>query len=291
MPSERTAVTVIGLGRMGWALAGAFLDHDVPTTVWNRTTGKADDLMARGAIRADTIADALEASPLVVVCVLDYAAVRETLEAAEQAVAARVVVNLTNGTPRQARETAAWVAERGADYLDGGIMAIPSGIGTPEAFVLYSGSAVAFEVHAERLGLLGTAHFLGTDPGLAALHDLALLSGMYGMFGGALHALALVRSENVEASEFTSLLLIPFLDAMADGLAHAARQIDAGDYVLDVTANLEMQAAAYPNLIRASQDQGVAVDLIAPMQALMERRVADGHGDEDIAGLIELIKN
>jgi 3-hydroxyisobutyrate dehydrogenase-like beta-hydroxyacid dehydrogenase len=258
--------------------------------VWNRTSGKGDDLVASGASRAETAADALAASPLVVVCVLDYPAVHEILEAAGEAVAGRVVVNLTNGTPRQARETAAWVAERGADYLDGGIMAIPPGIGTPEAFLLYSGSRSAFEAHEERLSVLGAAHFVGTDPGLASLHDLALLSGMYGMFGGALHALALVGTENVEASAFTSSLLVPFLNAMAGGLEHAARQIDAGDYALDVVSNLEMQTAGYPNLVRASRDQGVAVELIAPMQALMERRVADGHGDEDIAGLIELIR-
>ncbi|GGR33341.1 hypothetical protein GCM10010219_42900 [Streptomyces netropsis] len=50
--SERTdaqsAVTVIGLGEMGFALAGAFLDGGHPTTVWNGTSERADPLVARG---------------------------------------------------------------------------------------------------------------------------------------------------------------------------------------------------------------------------------------------------
>ena len=42
-------VTVIGLGPMGRAMAAAFLAAGQPTTVWNRTAGKADELLARGA--------------------------------------------------------------------------------------------------------------------------------------------------------------------------------------------------------------------------------------------------
>ncbi|MER5301781.1 NAD(P)-binding domain-containing protein [Streptomyces lasiicapitis] len=34
------AVTVIGLGEMGFTLASAFLDGGHPTTVWNRTPEK-----------------------------------------------------------------------------------------------------------------------------------------------------------------------------------------------------------------------------------------------------------
>lgn len=54
--SERSAtpVSVLGLGMLGSELARAFLDHGHATTVWNRSHGKADDLVAGGAIRAAT---------------------------------------------------------------------------------------------------------------------------------------------------------------------------------------------------------------------------------------------
>ncbi|MER6901101.1 NAD(P)-binding domain-containing protein, partial [Amycolatopsis sp. NPDC000740] len=44
----RTPVTVVGLGSMGRALAGAFLAAGHPTTVWNRTPDKAAPLVAGG---------------------------------------------------------------------------------------------------------------------------------------------------------------------------------------------------------------------------------------------------
>ncbi|RSS80895.1 NAD(P)-dependent oxidoreductase, partial [Streptomyces sp. WAC02707] len=54
-PDQRPAplsVTVLGLGPMGRALAGAFLAAGVRTTVWNRTPGREADLVERGAVLA-----------------------------------------------------------------------------------------------------------------------------------------------------------------------------------------------------------------------------------------------
>ncbi len=96
-------VSVIGLGTMGSALADGFLKLGHPTTVWNRSPEKADALVAKGALRASSVADAVAASELVVVCLLNYDAVSEALSPARDALSGRVLVNLTNGTPAQAR--------------------------------------------------------------------------------------------------------------------------------------------------------------------------------------------
>ncbi len=64
-------VTVIGLGAMGREIARVLLEAGHPTTVWNRNLERADDLVSQGATRADTVAAAVEASPLVLACVLD----------------------------------------------------------------------------------------------------------------------------------------------------------------------------------------------------------------------------
>ncbi|SHE96216.1 3-hydroxyisobutyrate dehydrogenase [Streptoalloteichus hindustanus] len=284
-------MTVLGLGAMGTALVEAFLAGGHATTVWNRTPGKADGVVARGAVVAETVAEAVAASPLVVVCLWDDAVVRDVLHPVADALAGRVVVNLTNGTPAQAREMAAWAAEHGVEYVDGGIMAIPPGIGTEHAFVLYSGAEAAFEAHREVLERLGAAKYLGADAGLAALFDLALLSGMYGTFAGLWHSLAMVRTENVSAAEFVPMLG-PWMQAMIGGnLDRLAHQLDTGDYGHEVVSNLAMQAAAFPNIVQASLDQGIRPDLMAPIQRLMDQAVAAGHGAEDVAVVVDLLKN
>ncbi|MEU4535327.1 NAD(P)-binding domain-containing protein [Streptosporangium sp. NPDC023825] len=299
---DRTPVTVIGLGAMGRALAGAFLDKGHPTTVWNRTAGKGGELTERGATEAATAAEAVAASPVVVVCVLDYHAVREVLGAPALNVpegsgdpgtvtgllAGRTLVNLTNGTPRQARELARWAFEQGADYLDGGIMAVPPMIGSPGSLILCSGSPETFTAHERTLSALGTVSHLGEDAGRAALYDIALLSAMYGMFGGFFQAVAMVGSEKVPATEFTPLV-VSWLDAMLTSLPEMAKAYDANDHSA-TASNLGMQAEAFVNLLDAGRDQGVSTELLEPMGALLHRGVAANRGGGDLSALIDLLR-
>ncbi|APU15025.1 MULTISPECIES: NAD(P)-dependent oxidoreductase [Actinoalloteichus] len=285
-----TPVTIIGLGAMGTALADAFLAAGHPTTVWNRSPGRVEALVARGARRANSAADAVAAGPLVIACVLDYPALHEILDASvTEALRGRTLVNLTNGIPGQARATADWAREHGIEYLDGGIMAIPPTVATPGAFFLYSGPDEVLDAHRATLEVLGEVHHLGTDPGLAALQDLALLTGMYGMFAGILQAFALVDSEGIPTKSFAPMLR-RWLTDMAISVDLFAQRIDADDHDTGVMNTLAMQTTGVANLAQAGREQGVDVELLAPLYALMQRRVADGHGQGDVAGLFELIR-
>lgn len=281
-------VSVIGLGAMGAALAGALLAPGHKVTVWNRSPQKAEVLAAKGAVRAESARDAVLASDLVIACLLTYDTAQEALGAAGDALCGRTLVNLTNGTPQQARDFGDWVSGNGGDYLDGGIMAIPPMIGQANALILYSGSQTAFDRHSTTLQSLGTTQYLGADPGRAALYDLSLLAGMYGLFAGAIHATALVGSEKLAARDFVPMLLA-WLEGMMTALPEMAVQVDTGDYFKDVVSSLGMQARGYPNLIEASRAQGVSTELVESMGVLMNRAVAAGYGDADIASLVQVI--
>lgn len=286
---QQAPVSVVGLGAMGSALARALLRTDHPTTVWNRTPSKADALVAEGAQVADSLTGAVTASPLTVVCLLDYDKARQALVPAADNLAGRTVVNLSNGTPRQAREYAAWTADHGADYLDGGIMAIPPMIGGPAALILYSGNPDVFTSCEPTLADLGTCRYLGADPGLAGLYDLALLSAMYGMFGGFVHAASLVGTEQVSAADLVTLL-DPWLRAMLPSLTEAAAQIDSGNYGRDVSSPLAMQATALANIVDSAREQGIRADIFLGLRDLVDQAVAAGHDHDDFSSLIEVMK-
>lgn len=282
-------ISLLGLGAMGRALTARFLQRGHTVTVWNRTPGKAGALIAEGARERQSAADAIAASDVTVICVLDYAAVSSVIDESASALSGRALVNLTNGTPAQARYVAKRVAELGSAYLDGGIMATPPMIGGEHALILYSGSKATFDAHAGSLEALGAANYLGADPGLASLHDLALLSGMYGLFAGFFHASALVDSEGIRSGSFLKLLG-PWMAAMMGELSGYAEKIDTGRHGVDVVSNLAMQAASLDNILTATRQQGVATDLLDPMLALFRRRAAAGFGHEDISGIFELIR-
>nr|WP_246257675.1 NAD(P)-binding domain-containing protein [Amycolatopsis anabasis] len=287
--NSAASATVLGLGEMGRALARAFLADGRTTTVWNRTAAKADELVARGAVRAATVGEAVAASPVVVVCVLDYPTVHELLDPLAETLSGRVVVNLTTGTPAQARETAEWAARHGITYLDGGIMATPDMIAQPGSLLLYSGSRTAFDEHRALLDLLGESRFHGEDAGLASLHDLALLSAMYSMFAGFLHATALVGTEGVQATEFAPTV-VGWLTALAPILPEFAKVIDSGDYASEVQ-NVNFTKSAIDSIVRVSRDQGIAVDVPGVVQKLLDQQVAEGHGESGSTRIYEGIRH
>ncbi|WP_331371754.1 NAD(P)-dependent oxidoreductase [Sinorhizobium chiapasense] len=282
-------ISVLGLGAMGAALAATLIRKGHSVTVWNRTAARAEPLASAGATIAATPAEAVAASDLTILCVVDYAAAGAVVAEAQDALRGRDLVNLTNGTPREAKKLAAWAEEKGAAYLDGGIMAIPPMIGEAGALILYSGTDALFERHKPSLDALAESRYLGDDTGLAALYDLALLSGMYGLFSGFLHAGALVASSGRRVGDFLPLLL-PWIEAMSGTLPDLADKIDNGLHDRSVVSSLAMQAIALENIAKASTEQGVAPDFIEPMLRLAARRIAEGHGSGDISGVIEVIR-
>jgi 3-hydroxyisobutyrate dehydrogenase-like beta-hydroxyacid dehydrogenase len=282
-------ISILGLGAMGTALANALIDAGNVMTVWNRTQTRADALVARGARRAKTVSEAIAASDLIILCLTDYAAVDATLADVGPMLANKTVVNLTNGRPDEVRAIAARLEGYGARYLDGGIMATPPMIGSPHAFILYSGSADAFEGAKEQLAAFGQSHYLGEDPIFAAVNDLALLSAMYGLFGGYLHATALAGSVGVTAKQFLPLVE-PWLAAMMTALPDYAERIDSGDHARDVMSNLAMQSVAITNIVTASRSQGIDPAFMEPMERLAQKRLAGGFGTDEISGIIEAMR-
>lgn len=287
-PAPKPAVSVIGLGMMGTALAAAFLKAGHPVTVWNRSPAKTGPLVAQGATPAGTAADAVAASPLVVVCLTTYDTVRTVLEPLSGQLTGKTVANLTNGTPEQARDLAAWAAKEGTGYLDGGIMAVPQMIAGPHAYVFYSGDRELFDAHQETFATLGGTRYVGTDPGLAALYDLALLTGMYGMIVGVMQAYALVATESIPATEFSELL-VPWVGAMLGSAPRWAEAIDSGQHLTDVSS-LAVNQEAFPNLLEAFAAQGVSTELFAPVQPLLDRAVAEGHAADGLSRLADLLR-
>ncbi|GGT06840.1 dehydrogenase [Streptomyces kurssanovii] len=289
--SSRTPVTLLGLGDMGTALARAWLAAGHPLTVWNRTPAKAERLAAEGARVAATPAEALaSATGPVVLCLLDDASVGETLEGTD--LTGKDLVDLTTNTPARSRLRAAWADERGARFLDGGIMAVPPMIGRPETggYVFYSGDRALFERHRDVLEVPAGATFVGEDAGHAALHDIALLSAMTGMFAGVTHAFALVRPEkDLDRAAFAALLA-EWLGAMSGMTHEVAAQLESGDYTEGVTSNLAMMSAGNDALLATAEGQSVDPRLLTPYMDLMRRRVAQGHGDEGLAGTVDLLR-
>jgi len=276
-----TTVTVLGLGPMGQALSNALLDANYQTTVWNRTPSKSDALRSRGAAWAATPAEAVAASGLTVVNVVDHDAVDAVLAAAGDAVEGRVIAGLSSDTPDRARQTAKLVEDRGGRYLDGAIMTPTDTIGTSSASILFAGPGDVFDVHREVFAALGEPTWLGQDYGRAAAFDMSLLDLFWTSVSGFLHALTVARVNGIAPSELLPHargivdILPPIFGELADRIEH-----DRHD---DSSAPVSSVAASVRHLISASQDAGVDAGALEVFRRYVDATVSDGHGAEEIS--------
>ncbi|MFF8637141.1 NAD(P)-dependent oxidoreductase [Streptomyces pilosus] len=288
--TSRPSVTVLGLGPMGRALAAAFLDAGVRTTVWNRTPGRDGELVARGAVAAASPEEAVAAAPLTVVCVVNYDASDAVLRraAVTTALKGRTVVNLSADTPGRARDTADWAARHGVRYLDGAIMTPTPTIGTADAVFLHSGPADLYEEHRPVLAALGGTHtHLGEDAGRAAAYDIALLDIFWTAMAGYTHALALARAEGVTGAE-----LAPFAHGIAAILpplfTEFAADADAGTYSGELNP-VTSAVSTMAHVVHASEAHGIDAGVMRVIEGQARRVIALGHGTDGYTRVAELI--
>lgn len=277
-----TTVTVLGLGPMGHALAAAFTAAHHPTTVWNRTPGKESGL---DVTVAATVAEAIAASPLVVTCVRDYAVAQSILDT--DALKGRTLVNVSGGSPRQARAMAAWAAKQGIDYLDGVIVATTEAIGGPEAALFYSGSADVYETHRATLSALGeNANHLGEDPGRAAAFDASLQDMLWTSMSGVIHMFTLAKAENIPAADIAghAKAMLGFFPDMIDLLAG---QVAAEHYPGDA-GTLEATAATMDHILSAIRAHDLDNGVLAAARTHVQQAIDAGHGADGFGRLAAL---
>ncbi|MBF6127400.1 NAD(P)-dependent oxidoreductase [Nocardia brasiliensis] len=145
-------VGFIGLGKMGAALAGRLLDAGYDVTVWSRTAGKADELLARGATLADRPEDAI-ATGTVFSMLSNEEAVRQvfTADRIRSAPAGFVHINHATISPAAAREFAA----AGGDYLSAPVIGRPEAVVAGQLAVLISGEEDVRAAAAPMLAAIG----------------------------------------------------------------------------------------------------------------------------------------
>ncbi|MEU7512656.1 NAD(P)-binding domain-containing protein [Streptomyces sp. NPDC042898] len=284
------SVTVIGLGPMGRALAGAFVAAGVRTTVWNRTPGRDRELVARGAIGAASVEEAVAASPLSVVCLVDYDATDAVLRqvAVTAALKGRTVANLTADTPDRARDTARWAGDHGIRYLDGAIMTPTPTIGTPQAVFLHSGPEELYAEHRPVLDVLGGRHtHLGEDIARAAAYDIALLDIFWMSMTGFVHAVALAGAEGISPGELAPFaqgigaILPPLFQGLAEDLESGAYSGE-GNPLTSVVSSMA-------HIVHASEAHGIDAGVMRAAEGLARRTIGLGHGAEGFTRIAEVL--
>jgi len=279
-------ITVIGLGIMGAALARSIQRAGHDLTVWNRSPAKMQPFIDDGVAGAPDVVSAIKSSPVTLICIDNYAVTEVMLRSDEVTplLAGRTVVQLSTGTPKEAREASEWMIAHGVAYLDGAILCGPGSIGTDDAQILLSGTEEAYERAGNLLESLGGAvRYLGTNVRAASALDLAWLSTCYGRFIAIIHAASLCKSEDVGIDDFISL----FPDE-PDTQRYA--KVIHEETFHDCTATLQVWGAALQRIQQQGVDADINTEFPDLIASFFKKAIDAGYGEENVMALVKVLQ-
>lgn len=286
-------VSVIGLGNMGSALAQALLDGGYEVTVWNRTSSKADPLIKEGAVLAESPAIAIAASPIFIVCVLNYDVTKTILssQGVVDILPGKTMIQLTGLTPHEARKSAQYVEKLGGDYLSGEIMVYPDRIGKPDATILAAGKRSVYS-RCEKIlkTLAGNTTYLGEQVGAPLAYGWAMGCVLYGSVIGALQGARICEVEGLEVQQFARGLQTKDLANIGDAIMDLLDRVQSNRFDAS-QANLRMGTDGAVHLLQYTQETGINNDIPAFFTKILKQGVEAGFGDEDMAAIIKVLRD
>jgi 3-hydroxyisobutyrate dehydrogenase len=158
-----TAVAVLGLGAMGRAIAARLLGAGHDVRVWNRTPGRDDELVAAGARRSMTPADAVREADVVITMVTDPPALEAVLFGPDGAAPAipdsATLIDMSTVGPTEISSVVERVAP--VAVLDAPVLGSVPSVESGSLVILAGGDHAVFERHTELLALLGRPIHVG----------------------------------------------------------------------------------------------------------------------------------
>jgi 3-hydroxyisobutyrate dehydrogenase len=285
-----TAVGFAGLGTMGAAMAANLVRAGFEVRVWNRTPGKAADLVALGAIEAADPAQVAFASEIVVLCVSDTPHVEAVLfgpgGVAEGATPGTVVVDCSTISPGATRDFAARLAAQGVGLVDAPVTGGSEGARKGTLSILVGGSEEDVARVRPVLEAMGTTitHFgpVGSGQVAKAVNQVVIATGYLSVAEGIVLAMkAGLDPEQVVA-------------ALSGGVAaswilanRSSRMID-NDYPLGFRIALHRKDLAIA--LGLAREIGVSLPGSSLVAALEDGLIARGHGEDDQSAIARIIR-
>lgn len=176
-------IAVLGMGQMGHALASRLLDTGFELTVWNRSPGRAGDLVAHGAREADNVPVAVAGATVVMTSLSNDAAVTDVLLPGGSPLPLAnggAVVECSTISPDTTRRLAAIYGDH---LVAAPILGGPAALAAGEAALVVAGPEdTVADVRPALEAVSGAIRRCGADPGTALviklLNNSLLLTGL-----------------------------------------------------------------------------------------------------------------
>jgi 3-hydroxyisobutyrate dehydrogenase-like beta-hydroxyacid dehydrogenase len=283
-------VAFLGLGTMGVAMAANLARAGFAVTVWNRTPGRAGDLVDLGVREAATAAEAASRADIVVLCVSDTPDVEAVLfgpaGVVEGAQPGTLIIDCSTIAPSGSWDFAARLRERDLRMIDAPVSGGSEGARNATLTIFVGGDERDVEHARPVLSALGRTitHVgpIGAGQAVKAVNQVILAGAYLGVAEGIV--LAMKAGLDVEQ----------VVGALGGGAAQSwvlanrsGRMLD-NDYPLGFKVSLHRKDLAIA--LDLAAQLGAALPVSALAAQLESGLIARGHGDDDMSALARAIR-
>ena len=279
-----------GLGTMGAAMAANVLRAGFDVAVWNRTAGRAGDLVAAGASEVPAPADLAAGRDVVVICVRDTPDVEAVLFGpsgiAEGAATGLLVVDCSTISPDATRVFGARLAERGAALIDAPVSGGSEGAIQGTLSIMVGGAEADVARARPVLEAIGRTitHMgpLGAGQATKAVNQV-ILAGTY-----------LAVAEGMVLAMKSGLDPAAVVTALGGGaaaswvLANRSGRMIRNEYPIGFKLALHRKDLGIA--LGMAQAVGAALPVAGLAAQIENGLIADGHGDDDNSALARAIR-
>jgi len=284
-------VAFIGLGTMGFPMAGHLATAGHRVTVYNRTPAKSAQWVAQhGGNHAPTPAAAASRAEIVMTCVGNDDDLRAVTLGTDGALGAMhagaVLVDHTTASARVARELHAAAQAKGVGFLDAPVSGGQSGAESGKLTVMVGGDAGAF---ARAEGVLASYARAVTRLGGPGSGQLTKMVNQI-CIAGMVQAL----SEGIHFAEKAGLDPLAVLEVIGKGAAQSWQMDNRGKTMVadqfDFGFAVDWMRKDLGICIAEARANGAALPVTALVDQFYARLSAQGGGRRDTSSLIRLLR-
>ena len=279
----------LGLGVMGYPMAGHLAKAGHHVTVYNRTQDKAQKWVAQhGGKAAPSPADAARDAEIVLMCVGNDNDVRAVAKDALAGMSAKtILVDHTTASAEVAREVAGAARARGVDFLDAPVSGGQAGAENGKLTIMVGGEQAVFDRAKDVLALYGRAVTLMGATGAGQLTKMVNQI----CIAGLVQAL----SEGLDFAVRAGLDANLVLDVISKGAAQSWQMDNRGRTMVedkfDFGFAVDWMRKDLGICLSTARQNGAALPVTALVDQFYARIQARGGGRWDTSSLIRLLRD
>lgn len=287
----KKSVAIIGMGKMGEALAKRLLDQQFELAIWNRSKKDFSEFTSRGAQILDDPSSAWSTSDVAISFLASDDAVKQVYLGENGLLtgscAGHLAIDMSTISPEASSEVAKKATAAGVDFLRSPVSGNPGVLASGNLALIVSGPKDAFDKNLELLETVGPKVYYVGQNEESRIVKLTI--------NATLAATTAIMAETIMLCEANGIDRKTYLDVLANSsvgspfIKYKSEPLQKHDY--SATFTTEMLGKDLRLALKLAKDSGSAALVTEKIYEIIDQTCKYGLGELDFTAILPYLQN